>query len=271
MEYFVLNNGYRIPKIGSGTNTFGKVDNQYMGELTGDYSSIITAIESGYRFFDTAISYRNEALLGKALTASGMPRDEFFISTKIPSGDDYTSSPEKVRIAVLNSLTNLETEYIDLYFIHHPWDDLDEILSTYQVLESFVDAGVIRSIGVSNFSVEQLKWLQRNVRIQPVSNQIVSNPGNWNDELIAYCKKHQILPMAWGPLKQVNEISKKKLENIGLKHKKTWAQVLLRYQLDRDVCVIPKSHHAKRQRENIEVLDFTLSKVEQNQIAKLSS
>lgn len=267
MEFVTLNTGIQLPVIGSGTNTFGKVDRAYMGEINGDITELLDAIELGYRHFDTAIAYRNEAVVGQAIQASGIARKEFFLTSKIPA--DRAKSEADVRQAVQDSLAALDTDYIDLYLIHHPWEDLAGMLSAWQILEEYVDKGVLKAIGVSNFSEKEVSYLLENGRIKPAVNQIESHPGKWNDSIIDYSLVHQVVPEAWGPLTRVSEEAKQILTSIGEKHNKTWAQIILRYQVERGVVVIPKSHNKERQALNLELFDFELTAEERAVIGKL--
>lgn len=263
MQTITLANGIEIPVVGTGTNTYGKEGNQYNGELNGDFNALKSAIQAGYRLVDTAISYRNESGVGKTIFESGIPREEFYITTKIPADDAYIGSKELVEQTVLSSLENLKTDYIDLYLIHQPIEDEAKLKQTWQVLESFVDKGKIKSIGVSNFTIELLETVHNFARIQPVVNQIQSNPHTWNHELIDYLLKNDIVPEAWGPLSKVTQEQIDKLNKIAENYGKNWGQVLLRYQIQRGVVVIPKSHNVERQASNLELFDFELTKEDQ--------
>lgn len=263
MQTITLANGIEIPVVGTGTNTYGKEGNQYNGELNGDFNALKSAIQAGYRLVDTAISYRNEAGVGKTIFESVIPREEFYITTKIPADDAYIGSKELVEQTVLNSLKNLKTDFIDLYLIHQPIEDEAKLKQTWQVLESFVDNGKIKSIGVSNFTIELLETVHNFARIQPVVNQIQSNPHTWNHELIDYLLKNDIVPEAWGPLSKVTQEQIDKLNKIAENYGKNWGQVLLRYQIQRGVVVIPKSHNVERQASNLELFDFELTKEDQ--------
>ncbi|MBM7709567.1 aldo/keto reductase [Enterococcus lemanii] len=270
MEYLTLNTGIKIPIIGSGTNTFGKENRDYMGEINHDTKELLVAIALGYRHFDTAIAYRNEAVVGQAIKQSGIAREEFFITSKIPGKAEYTNSAHAVEQAVQESLWALGTkDSIDLYLIHHPWENLEEMLAVWRVLESFVDNGVLKAIGVSNFTEKELGFLVEHARIQPAVNQIESHPGKWNQALIDYTKQQGIVPEAWGPLTRVSEEAKSILTTIGEKYGKTWAQVILRYQIEQGVIVIPKSHQPERQAQNLEIFDFALTKEERAKIGQL--
>jgi len=259
MKYFTLNNGIKIPTIGIGTNTFGKVNGDFNAEINDDTIELQTAIASGYRLIDTAIMYRNERVIGKAVREARIAREEFFITSKIPGKPEYIGTDELVKQTVLSSLKELDLDYLDLYLIHHPWDDLADIVRVWKVLETCVDEGLIKSIGVSNFSNEQLGYLLENCRIKPVLNQIQSHPDDWNDDLIDFDIANDVLPQAWGPLKRITDESMKKIVEIADKYNKTWAQIILKYQIDRGVQVIPKSHNAERQVANLAVFDFELA------------
>lgn len=269
MQYFKLNNNRKIPAIGSGTNTFGKVNHEYMAEINFDTTEIESAIRAGYRHFDTAISYRNESVLAKGIEASGINRTEFFITSKIPGKPEYYANTESVKKGIQESLDNLKTDYIDLYLIHHPWEDPEGILSMWQILEDYADQGILKSIGVSNFEQDQLEHLLNNSRIKPTVNQVESHPGNWNDALINYCHDNNIVPEAWSPLSGMTKEALSVLDEIGSIYGKSPAQIILRYQLDRGVVVIPKSHNGEHQASNLDLFDFTLTKEDRQKIAQI--
>lgn len=267
MEFFTLNNGEQIPVIGTGTNTYGKENNEYQGELTGDFEELETAIESGYRSVDAAISYRNEAGVGETIANSKVPRDEFYLTTKIPNGDEYVGNKDAVRSTIENSLKNFHTDYLDLYLIHHPIENKEQFQLTWEVFEEYYNAGKLKSIGVSNFDIKLMEELKEFSTVKPAVNQIQINAKEPNRELIDYLQKEDITPMAWGPMKATDD-QKETLEKIGENYGKTWGQVLLRYQIDRGIVVIPKSHDPKNQKENLEVMNFALTKEDQIKIAQ---
>ncbi len=266
MKQIKLNSGHMIDIVGSGTNTFGKENNDYYAPITMDTRELMDAIEVGYRHFDTAISYRNEAVVGKAIKESGRGRSEFFITSKIPGEEPYISD---VALAVTSSLEKLNVDYIDLYLIHHPWDDNAAMLEMWKTLEGYVEEGVLRSIGVSNFTKEQLDYIIEHGTIKPAVNQIQSHPGHWNDEHVAYCQSVGVDVEAWGPLSRTTLESRDALSEIGKQYNKTWAQVALRYQIERGVIVIPKSHNKTNQALNLEIFDFTLSDADKEAIKAL--
>jgi len=263
MEKFTLNNGKEIPVLGIGTNTFGKKDGDFEAEITMDTTELQTAIAAGYRLIDTAIMYRNEAVIGKAVNESSLPREAFFITSKIPNKEEFIKDDAAVQAAIDFSLKELALDYMDLYLIHHPWDDVADMLRVWRVLEKNVQAGKIKSIGVSNFSNEQLGYLLDHATIKPAVNQIQSHPDDWNDDLVAYCLDQGVLPQAWGPLKRISEHSMQKIVALESKYNKTWAQIILNYQINRGVNVIPKSHNADRQKQNLEIFDFKLTAEDQ--------
>ena len=269
MEYIKLNTGIEIPIIGSGTNTFGKVNGDYTGDINNDTKELKDAIALGYRHFDTAIAYRNEAVVGKAINESGLMRSEFFITSKIPGRIEHYETEKAVRNSIQSSLKELDTDYIDLYLIHHPWDDLESILKVWRILEEAVDKGTLKAIGVSNFEEKELVYLTQHARIQPAVNQIESHPSHWNAELIKLTNKLNIIPEAWGPLSRVSDEAKTTLSTIGNKYDKTWAQVILRYQIEQNIIVIPKSHNKERQAQNLDIFDFELTAQERDTISKL--
>lgn len=269
MQYFTLNNGLKIPAVGSGTNTYGKEDKNYMGAINMDTTELKSAIELGYRHFDTAIAYRNEAVIGKAVRESGIDRSEFYITSKIPGEPEYYASEAATRKGVEQSLEALDTDYIDLYLVHHPWDNNEEILAMWKVLESYVDAGKLKSIGVSNFDEKQLGYLLENARIKPAVNQIQSNPDGWNDDIIRNSTENGVYPEAWSPAKGIKAHTTPELTAIAEKYGKSLLQIIFRYQLDRGVIVIPKSHNRDRQAENLDLFDFSLTEEERAIVASI--
>jgi diketogulonate reductase-like aldo/keto reductase len=258
-----------IPVVGTGTNTFGKEGNVFSGTITYDTKELRSAIELGYRLIDTAIYYRNEAVIGKAVKESGIDRSEFFITSKIPEKVEFSGTNELVRQYVDASLDALDLGYIDLYLIHFPLESNEENLRVWRVLEEYVNQGLIRSIGVSNFNEAQLAYVLDHCQIKPVLNQFLSYPGHHNQSLIDYCKANDVIPEAYQSIKKVEPQTIEVLHEIAKGYNKTWQQIVLNYQINEGMVVIPKSHNPKHQQENIEVLDFTLSADDQKQIKKL--
>lgn len=268
MKYIKLNNAVEIPIVGSGTNTYGKEGNQYSGALRGDTQEIDWAIENGYSHFDSAQLYLNEEVVGNGLKKSTLPREDFFITTKLNTFEGFRGA-DWAHVEIEKSLDKLQTDYIDLFLIHKPWDNQAEILEAWSILEDYYNRGVFKSIGVSNFEKEHLNLLLENGNIKPAANQIKSQVGNWNEELIAYNKKNDIATVAWSPLRGIDENAKQVLEEIGNQYGKTYAQVVLRYQIERDIIVIPKSHNKERQAQCLNIFDFELTEIDRERIAAL--
>ena len=269
MKTLELNNKVIIPIIGTGTNTFGKANNDYMGEINHNTTELIDALNAGYTLIDTAISYRNESVVALGIKQSGVDRSKLFITSKIPADEVYTKDEESIKNAVESSLKALDTEYIDLYLLHRPLEKNEDNVRVWKELEKYVKKGVLKSIGVSNFKVDQLAYLLEHCEIKPTVNQIESHPGLWNDEIIEYCLKNDIIPEAWSPLKHIPEASMEVLKTLGLKYNKTWAQIVLRYQIERNVIVIPKSHNKERQIENLNIFDFSFTEEDKKFIKTL--
>lgn len=268
MKYSRLNNGIEIPMVGSGTNTYGKEGNQYSGALRGDTQEVDWAIENGYRHFDAAQLYRNEEVVGTGIQKSSLPREEFFITSKLKTFDGFHGA-EWARAEIEKSLEKLQTDYIDLFLIHKPWDNDAEMVEAWTILEDYYSRGVFKSIGVSNFEKEHLDLLLENSTITPAVNQIKSQVGHWNDTLIDYNKAKGIATVAWSPLKGIDENAQQILEEIGNQYGKTYAQVVLRCQIERDVIVIPKSHNKERQAQCLDIFDFELTAADRDRIAAL--
>lgn len=260
MKYLIMNNGLSIPVLGTGTNTFGKEDNNFYGKITYDTKELRSAIELGYRLIDTAIYYRNEGVVGQAVKESKLNRSEFFITSKIPADKEYVETNEKVNYYVEQSLKALDLDYIDLYLIHFPLETNEENLRVWRILETFVDRGLIKSIGVSNFNEDQLFYLINHARIKPVLNQFQSYPGKHQQALIDFCKANDIIPQAYQSLAKLDDKVKNMLIELAKPYKKTWSQIILNYQINEGMVVIPKSHSREHQFENIDIFDFELSK-----------
>ena len=262
----ILVNNYEMPIVGSGTNTFGKVGNAYTNPLRGDTKEVVMAIQNGYRHLDTAQSYRTEGVVGKGIAKSGTPRSEFFITTKLATRNGYQGD-DWAHAEIQKSLKSLQTDYIDQFLIHHPMTD-DEILAAWKILEEYYKKGVFKSIGVSNFKEDQLKLILDHATVPPHANQIESHLGKWQHDLIAFHNTHNIATTAWSPLKNIDQPSKQ-LSAIAEKYGKTIEQIVLRYQIQRGVIVIPKSHNKDRQAQPLNIFDFQLTEEETTQISKM--
>lgn len=252
-----LHNGVKMPQLGFGVF---KVKN---GSET--VESVKKALEAGYRHIDTAAIYGNEEGVGQAIRESGIPREELFITSKVWNTEQGF---EKTLQAYEDSLERLGTEYLDLYLIH--WPGTDKYIDTWKALEKLYTDSRVRAIGVSNFHVHHLENLMKHTELKPVINQIELHPRLSQLEIREYCKKHDIKVEAWGPLGQGNLIDEPTINHIADKHGKTAAQVMIRWHLQNDIVVIPKSVTPSRIVENTQVFDFELSLDEMNQIDSLN-
>lgn len=267
LETIILNNGLKMPIIGSGTNTFGKEGNQYSGALRGDVQEMEWAIENGYRHFDSAQIYFNEEVVGRGIQQSEMPREEFFITTKLNTYNGYPGD-EAVHASIKSSLQKLQVETIDLFLIHFPWDNDEEIIRAWKILEDYYEQGIFKSIGVSNFNQEQLTLIFDHGQVKPAVNQIESHLGHWQNNLIEFHKENDIVTVAWSPLKGIQD-DYPVVTELAKKYNKSVAQIVLRYQIQRGVVVIPKSHNKARQKESLMLFGFELAEEEMKKISNL--
>ncbi|MFJ7683965.1 aldo/keto reductase [Peribacillus butanolivorans] len=256
-ETITLHNGVKMPQLGFGVF---KVKN---GSET--VESVKKAIEVGYRSIDTAAVYENEEGVGQAIRESGISREELFITSKVWNTDQ---GYETTLQAFDDSLKRLGLEYLDLYLIH--WPGKDKYLETWKALEKLYNEGKVKSIGVSNFHVHHLEKLLANSEIKPVVNQIELHPLLTQVEIRDYCEKHDIKVEAWSPLGRGSLIEEPTINHIAKKHGKSSAQVLIRWHLQHEIVVIPKSITPSRIEENAQVFDFSLSLNEMNQIDALN-
>ncbi|WP_379129695.1 aldo/keto reductase [Paenibacillus sp. sgz500958] len=252
-------NGVKIPQLGFGVY---KITKQQEFE-----TAINEAIRTGYRHFDTAKIYGNEEALGREIRRSGIPREEFFITSKVWNTDHGYKATKK---AFEQSIRKLGVDYLDMYLIHFASPDY---VGTWRAMEELYKAGKIKVIGVANFEVQHLEELLRHAVIPPMINQIETHPEFPQNELHAYLGKHRILHQAWAPLGQGNPALLKhpELQIIADAHQKTVAQVILRWHLERGIIIIPKSSNPKRIKENSEIFDFALTGEEMTKINRLNT
>ena len=246
MEYVSLNNGVKMPKVGYGVF-------QVAGEEC--ERCVLDALDVGYRAIDTAQSYGNEAAVGSALHKSGLARDEVFLTTKIWMSN---ASYEKARASIDKSLRNLQTDYIDLMLIHQPFGDY---YGAYRAMEEAYRAGKLRAIGVSNFYPDRLIDLCQFAEVTPAVNQVETHVYQQQRTAHQYMTKYGVQHEAWGPFAEGKKscFTNPVLTGIGAKHGKSAAQVALRFLIQSDVVVIPKSTHRERMEENLDIFDFALS------------
>ncbi|MFF3925682.1 aldo/keto reductase [Paenibacillus lactis] len=240
-----LNDGVKMPWLGLG------VWKTKEGEEV--IQSVKSAIAAGYRMIDTAAIYGNEEGVGQAIRESGVSRDELFITTKVWNDDQ---GYEKTLQAFETSRKKLGLEVVDLYLVH--WPGRDKYLETWKALIHLQKEGLVRSIGVSNFQIRHLKHIIKETGVVPVVNQVELHPLLSQKELLAYARENNIVLEAWSPLMQGN-LDHPVLAQIAEKYGKTTAQVILRWDIQNGVIVIPKSIKEHRIRENANIFDFELS------------
>lgn len=258
MEYVTLNNGIKMPKLGYGV---------YQTPAEKTERCVLDAIEVGYRAIDTAQAYGNEEGVGAALKKSSLPREEFFITTKVWITN---AGYEKAKASIEESLKKLGTSYIDLLLIHQPFGDY---YGAYRAMEEAYRAGKLRAIGVSNFGPDRYLDIQHFSEIKPAVNQIETHVFQQQKKAKEYLQKYNCQIESWGPFAEGRNdfFTNPVLTEIGARHGKTAAQTALRFLMQSDVVVIPKSVHKERMQQNFDVFDFALSDEEMKQIEALDA
>jgi 2,5-diketo-D-gluconate reductase A len=254
-----LNDGIEIPQVGFGVFQVPPDETQ---------RAVEDALAAGYRHIDTAAAYRNERGVAAGIAASGVPRGEIFITTKLwntEQGFDSTLA------AFDKSIEALDTETVDLYLIHWPVPARDLYLDTWRAFERIHAEGGARSIGVSNFRVPDLERLQQEAETMPTINQIELHPLLQQAELRAWHAEHGVVTEAWSPLAQGEVLKDDTLVTIAAHHDRTVAQVILRWHLQLGNVVIPKSVTPARVRENLDIFDFELTEDDLAAIARLDA
>jgi 2,5-diketo-D-gluconate reductase A len=243
-----LNDGHAIPQLGFGVFQIPPKDTA---------SAVSVALEAGYRHIDTAEMYGNEQGVGEAVRASGLDRADVFITSKLNNG---FHRPDEARSAFAQTLSELGTDYVDLFLIHWPLPTLydGDFVSTWKTLEEFRQDGRARAIGVSNFQVDHLQRLASECEVVPAVNQIELHPYFGNDEVDAYGRAHGIATEAWAPIAQGKVLDDPVLDEIAGRLGKSAAQVALRWHIQRGNIVFPKSTTPARIKENFELFDFQL-------------
>ena len=245
-KYRTLCNGIEMPSIGFGTYKSGNNE---------DTARIVKyALEIGYRQIDTASFYGNEVGVGKGIKDSGIKREEIFLVTKLWNDDHgYENTIE----AFNKSLDKLQVSYIDLYLIHWP-NKLNA--ETWRAFEYLYKIGKVKSIGVCNFKIGHLEELKSTAEIMPMVNQVEVHPLSSKSTMLDYCNKNNIQLVAWSPIMRGKIFSNELIIALAEKYKKTIAEVILRWHIQRGVIPIPKSSNEERIKENIDVFDFEISK-----------
>jgi 2,5-diketo-D-gluconate reductase A len=254
-----LHDGVEIPQLGFGTWQITGAETQERVE---------EALAVGYRHLDTAAAYGNEAGVGAAIAASGVAREDVFVTTKLWNSEQGYDSTLR---AFEQSLERLGTGHVDLYLIHWPQPGRDLFLDTWRAFERIKEEGGARSIGVSNFRVEDLERLEVEAEQRPTVNQIELHPRLQQTELRAWHADHDIATEAWSPLAQGDLLEDDTIETIAAHHDRTPAQVILRWHLQLGNVVIPKSRTPDRIRQNFELFDFALSEDDMAAIERLDT
>ena len=258
MEYVTLNNGIKMPKLGYGVYQTPPEDTK---------RCVLDAIEIGYRSIDTAQAYYNEEGVGAALASCGLPREEFFLTTKVWITN---AGYEKAKASILESMEKLQTSYLDLLLIHQPFGDY---YGTYRAMEELYKAGKLRAIGVSNFGPDRYLDIQHFATVKPAVNQIETHVFQQQKVAREYLQKYNCQPESWGPFAEGRNdmFTNPVLTKIGEKYGKTAAQTALRFLMQSDVVVIPKSVHKDRMQQNFDIFDFALTPEEMTEIEALDS
>ena len=259
MESFKLQGGVEIPALG-----FGVFQITDPAECE---RSVLEAIQVGYRHIDTAASYRNETEVGNALKECGVARKELFVTTKLWLQD---ANYQGARAQFQRSLDRLQLDYVDLYLIHQPFGDVH---GAWRAMEELLAEKKVRAIGVSNFTPDRLADLMAFNKVKPAVNQVEINPFNQQLHAVPWMKSKGIQPEAWAPFAEGrnNLFTNPVLTEIGKQYGKSVGQVVLRWVLQRGAVVLAKSVRQERMRENIDVLDFSLSESDMTRIAAMDT
>lgn len=253
-DCYTLNNGQKIPCMGFGT----------YNDKDGDNLEIIrTAIKAGYRYFDTASLYETERVLGQAVKESGIPREEFFIVSKLWIDERGAENTKK---ALERSLERLQMDYLDLYLIHWPrgkewdtdWKEVDK--GTWKAMEELQEAGKIKGLGLSNFLPHHLDCILENCHVKPVVDQLEIHPGYSQEAATAYCKEKGVQVQGWSPLGRSRVLGSPVLSRLAEKYSKSTAQICLRFLVQKEIIPLVKASSMERMKQNQNVFDFEISK-----------
>lgn len=259
MKFTTLNNGIVMPLLGFGV--------YQMSDAAQCEAAVAEALRVGYRLIDTAAAYGNEEAVGRAVAASGVPREELFVTTKLWLSD---AGPEKTRLAFERSLARLQLDYLDLYLIHQPYGD---VYGAWRTMEELYEAGRIRAIGVSNFHPDRIMDLIVHNRIVPAVNQIETHPFCQQADTAKFLHENGVQIESWGPFAEGRNdlFSNSTLSELAARHGRSVAQIVLRWLLQRGVVAIPKSVRAERIAENFRIFDFELDADDMAAIAALDT
>jgi 2,5-diketo-D-gluconate reductase A len=254
-----LNTGGSIPQLGLGT---ARVTDQEEIRRT-----VATALEVGYRHVDTAAKYENELGVGRGIADSGLPRSEVFVTTKLRGSQQGAET----RQALEQSLDRLGLDHVDLYLVHWPLPRIDRYVESWKIMEDLRDEGLTTAIGVSNFLPEHLDRLAAESSTVPAVNQIELHPREPQQDQRDDDARRGIVTESWSPLAKGDLLAKPVLADIGRRHGKSPAQVVLRWHVQQGLVAIPKASHVDRLRANLDVFDFALTDDDQARIATLAT
>lgn len=262
-DCFKLNNGMKIPCVGFGT---------YKAAEGNNVEVLKTAIESGYRYFDTASFYQTEDFLGQAIRESNLPREDFFLVSKMWKDE---MGYQQTKDALEKSLKRLGTDYLDIYLIHWPrpsadcenWKELD--LETWRAMEELQKEGKIRGLGLSNFLPHHIKNILENGTVKPVVNQLELHPGYMQQAAVQYCKEHGIQMQAWSPIGRRRILEDGLILELAGKYQVSPAQLCLRFLLQNDIIPLPKSSSMERMKQNMDLFHFEISEEDVSRLATM--
>jgi len=262
-DCFKLNNDMKIPCVGFGT---------YKAAEGNNVEILKTAIEAGYRYFDTASFYQTEDFLGQAIRESNLPREDFFLVSKMWKDE---MGYQQTKDALEKSLKRLGTDYLDIYLIHWPrpsadcenWKELD--LETWRAMEELQKEGKIRGLGLSNFLPHHIKNILENGTVKPVVNQLELHPGYMQQAAVQYCKEHGIQMQAWSPIGRRRILEDGLILELAGKYQVSPAQLCLRFLLQNDIIPLPKSSSMERMKQNMDLFHFEISEEDVSRLATM--
>ena len=262
-DCFTLNNDMKITCVGFGT---------YKAAGGNNVEVLKTAIEAGYRYFDTASFYQTEDFLGQAIRESNLPREDFFLVSKMWKDE---MGYQQTKDALEKSLKRLGTDYLDIYLIHWPrpsadcenWKELD--LETWRAMEELQKEGKIRGLGLSNFLPHHIKNILENGTVKPVVNQLELHPGYMQQAAVQYCKEHGIQMQAWSPIGRRRILEDGLILELAGKYQVSSAQLCLRFLLQNDIIPLPKSSSMERMKQNMDLFHFEISEEDVSRLATM--
>lgn len=251
-DCYTLSNGVKIPCLGFGIYKAAEENNAEIIKM---------AIAAGYRYFDTASFYGTERYLGEAVQESGIPREQFFLASKVWKTE---MGYEQTKEAFARTLQNLKTDYLDLYLIHWPlptpeeteWKKLD--LDTWRAMEELYREGKVRAIGLSNFLPHHIENILKNCEVMPMVNQLELHPGYMQAAAVYYCREHDIRVQAWSPLGRTRVLKDELIVNLAEKYQVSPARLCLRFELQKGMIPLPKSSSLERMKENQDIFSFEI-------------